>query len=280
MLSLKSEAIDDLKSLTFPYSISQDLENWQNLSFSLAHMEHERPLNNRNSRNNAPRSRSTSNANTTRQQQQTHHLGLGGASEYDTRNFVNPTAGASIPSDVQDAALLAQFAAAAGSNDLSHLYSGMLAQNAMTQNPYPSMNPTPGFYGSFLHHSSMPPPQLPPLSSLDFSWNNSIHDPQPGPRQHTLHQSHSGSTMQTIPYLNTSFNPEPPHQENPRSSRRGGQSAAGGSGSSQGHSTSSPEVETTEAERHAIADEKRRRNTAASGMLVISHFPDHQQWVN
>ncbi|KAF9568530.1 hypothetical protein CPC08DRAFT_702543 [Agrocybe pediades] len=271
MLSLKNEAIEGLMSLASPNSASNDFESWRNNSFS-SNMDHEQSLNNRSSRNNIQRSRSTSDANTSRQLRQTHPSLVGGSSKYDNPNFLDASTGASILLDAQDASLLARFAASApGNNDINHLYANMLPPNSLPQNPYPSMNPTPGFFGSFLHHTSMgpPQPQLPPLSSLDFSWNPIPDEHHSAPGQHTLQQNYPGPSLQTNPYLSSDYSsPSAPHQESARSGRRTSQATAGGSGT-RAHSNSSPEVELTDAERQAIADEKRRRNTAASARFRI-----------
>lgn len=152
-------------------------------------------------------------------------------------------------SNIQDAALLAQFAAAAG--NLGQDYSNMLPHNS-----YPSMGPTPGFYGNFMHHGSMPPPQLPPLSALDFPWPPMMS--HQGPDYDLRHAHASSSTAQ--PFLDTqSSSAQPP--AGTRESRRGRQPS---SSSAQLRTSTSPEVE-QETDRLAISDEKRRRNTAASG---------------
>jgi len=130
------------------------------------------------------------------------------------------------------------------------------------------MNPSPGFYGNFLHHNPMPPPQLPPLSSLDFPWHaHPPHQSQQGPGNYDPHQPTTSTSLPNLPHIDTHYG-SVPQSDTTRGSRRGQQSPST-SRSSQGHSTSSPEVELTDAERVAIADEKRRRNTAASARFRV-----------
>ncbi|KAF8905446.1 hypothetical protein CPB84DRAFT_1771448, partial [Gymnopilus junonius] len=142
----------------------------------------------------------------------------------------------------------------------------MLSQ---TQNPYPSMNPSPGFYGNFLHHNPMPPQtQLPPLSSLDFPWHalppqHVQAGPVSGPQHYGSHQVAPSTGHQSLPYIDTNIAPGPSSEATRGRSRV--QRSPSVPRTAQGHSTSSPEVELSEAERFAIAEEKRRRNTAASG---------------
>ncbi|KDR84850.1 hypothetical protein GALMADRAFT_82940 [Galerina marginata CBS 339.88] len=215
-------------------------------------MDREQPSDSRNTQ----RSRSTSSSNPTGQPNPD-------VSKYHSSISLNFASRASIPSDIQDAALLAQFAAAAGTGDLSNVYANMLSQN-----PYPSMSPSPGFYGNFLHHNPMPPPQLPPLSSLDFPWHAlPPHQSQAGPGSYDSHQPTASTSLPNLPHLDTQYG-SLPQMDSTRGSRRGQQSPST-SRSSQGHSTSSPEVELTDAERLAMADEKRRRNTAASARFRI-----------
>ncbi|KAH9487069.1 Transcription factor zip1 [Psilocybe cubensis] len=238
MLSLKSEALEDTVCLTSPEpSGAQELQFWETFAFD---MEREQHANSRNPRD-PQRSRSTSTSNTTAQHSRIH---------------------SGAPS-VQDAALLAQFAAATGGGDLSQVYS-----NIMAQNPYPSMGPTPGFYGNFLHHGSMPT-QLPPLSSLDFPWNNVPQQPQASSSHYDHRQEDPNTRMHTLPpYMDAQFTPSGPRPaQTTKESKRG--KAASSSTVNENRSTSSPEVDMTEAERAAIADEKRRRNTAASARFRI-----------
>ncbi|PPQ66113.1 hypothetical protein CVT26_010914 [Gymnopilus dilepis] len=239
MLHLKSEVSNDLVPFSSPTSASQELEHWEKLIFAFD-MEREQGSGSRNTQG----SRTPSGSNTTGQ----HNLGLG-----------------------ENAALLAQLEAAARSGELSHAYASMLSQN-----PYPSMNPSPGFYGNFLHHNPMPPApptQLPPLSSLDFPWHALPHQhmqpgPGPIPPHYGQHQGPLG-TGPPLPFIDTTLNNPGPSSEPARTNRRVQRSPSTPRGGHSGHSTSSPEVEQTEGERQAIAEEKRRRNTAASARFRI-----------
>ncbi|KAF8971437.1 hypothetical protein BDZ97DRAFT_1240307 [Flammula alnicola] len=234
MFTLKSEASQELSLPTSPKSATQELENWEHLVFEFD-MDHEPPSNSRNPQ----RSRSTSSSTNNNTGQ--HNTGQ------------QP-----LSVNVQDAALLAQFAAAAGS-DIDQAYPNMLSQST-----YPSMNPTPGFYGNFMHHSSMPPPQLPPLSSLDFPWPTlPPHQPQPGPSHYDPRHASSSANMGTLPFLETQYSSAPPAATMRGQGRRGQQTQSPGGAHT--HTSSSPEGEQTE----AISEEKRRRNTAASARFRI-----------
>ncbi|KIM48330.1 hypothetical protein M413DRAFT_7311 [Hebeloma cylindrosporum] len=152
--------------------------------------------------------------------------------------------------NVQDNALLAQFAAAATEGVEGY------PSNMMMHDAYPSLGPAPGFYGNFLPHSTMPTPQLPPLGTLDFPWHSPPqYQPQAGPSHYASNPATSRTSAQ--PFHDTPFPPTAPVTTN-----RWGQQIQPATSS---HTASSPEVEQTEAERNDIADEKRRRNTAASG---------------
>lgn len=274
MLALKSEAKEDLISLTEPApAAQQELSNWERLVFA-SDMDHEKAP---NAARSAQRSRSMTAAgssNSTQQRQRGHTTA--GVSEYDI-NALHATSRASILSDVQDAALLAQFAAAAsgGAPDVEHTYANMMAA---AQSTYPSMGPAPGFYNNFLHHNPMPAPQLPPLSSLDFHWNSvpSQHQHQ----QHQLPQHHfdaqphagpsSGPGMSAFLQPQTPQpHPQPPSPEAPRATnRRGGATRSQTGDMPPPASASGSSAEPGEVDVGALSEEKRRRNTAASGELT------------
>jgi len=176
-------------------------------------------------------------------------IGGGGTSEYNVSTFRVPASAISIPSDAQDTALLAQFAAAAAAENVDEAY-----PNMMIHDSYPSLDPPPGFYGNFLPNRSMPSTQLPPHSALDFPWHLlPPHQPQAGPSHYPSNPASSRTSAQ--PFLDTPFPTAPV-----TTSRWGQQTQPAASS----HTASSPEVQ-TEAERDDITDEKRRRNTAASG---------------
>jgi len=175
-----------------------------------------------------------------------------------------------VPTDPQDAALLAQLSAS-GSAGFPPGYPSMVppGQFGMTQSQSQ-------FFEALYHHHN-PAPQLPPLSSLDFPWHTFTHAQPPVP----VHGPHFGqpSNIQTIqhdPSLSTSsFGTIHPIASSSEV-QAGPSTSAGRSGSSSGRGASaSPEVEMTEAERQAIAEEKRRRNTAASG-TSLTYTPEKQ----
>ncbi|EAU93186.2 hypothetical protein CC1G_13211 [Coprinopsis cinerea okayama7 len=168
--------------------------------------------------------------------------------------------------NVQDAALLAQFAAAAGTGlDVSHGYA-----HGVPSTGYPNLGPSPGFYGSFYHHDSMSQPtSLPPLSSLDYPW------PQLAPQQqHDLNQySHSmeagAMASSASTFIPSQYHPplSMPHDSpSPPASVSGSSVRSSGGGRSRSGTNTE---DLTEAERAAIAEEKRRRNTAASARFRI-----------
>ena len=251
MLSFKSEASDGLTLLTSPlYSGTQEFKNWERLVFAFD-MDREPPPNSRN-RHGSP-SVSSGNNRTGPPPIAPPPIGRGGPSEYNASTFHVPTSATSIPSDVQDTALLAQFAAAAAAENADEAY-----PNMMMHDSYPSLDPPPGFYGNFLPHRSMPSTQLPPLSPLDFPWHLlPPHQPQAGPSGSHYPSNPASSRTSAQPFPDTSFHPTAPVT----TSRWGQQMQPAASS----HTASSPEVEQTEAERNDISDEKRRRNTAASG---------------
>lgn len=240
MLSFKSEASDSFTLHTSSYSGTQEFKNWERLVFAFD-MDREPPPNSRNTHG----SRSNSSANN---RTGPSPISGGRISEYSASTFRVPTSATSIPSDAQDSALLAQFAAAAAGN-VDEAY-----PNMMVHESYPSLDHPPGFYGNFLPHRSMPNPQLPPLSTPDFPWQSlPPHQPQAGPS----HYASNPAMSRPSAFLGTPFPPTAPVTTN-----RWGQQMQPASSS---HTASSPEVEQTEAERNDISDEKRRRNTAASG---------------
>ncbi|KAJ3531892.1 hypothetical protein NMY22_g7970 [Coprinellus aureogranulatus] len=233
MASLKSEDLEDAKPpITPPPHAQNELDLWEKLAFTFDSMDHH---NSGSSRAHGSRTNALSGPNS----------GSGSAQS----GNVN-----------RDAALLAQFAAANGGLPADHGFSQGLPPVG-----YPSLGPTPGFYGNFFHHDSMVPPanQLPSMASMDFPW------PQmsPPPQQHgslPYHQGPSsispgGSSPTTSTFVPSPYPipPLPPQMES--SSSRG----------SRGRSVSSAGEELTEAERAAIAEEKRRRNTAASARFRI-----------
>lgn len=248
MLTLKREASEDLALLASTVSAVEELENWTRLVFD--DMDRESLSNNRKPRRS--RAHSTDNDTTTNTTgQQSMAIDTTGVSEYTAFNICVVTSEASIPSDIQDAALLAQFAAAAGNANMGQDYS-----NVLSQNTYPSMGPTPGFYGNFMHHNSMPPPQLPPLSSLDFPWHSILpHQSQSGMSQYDSRHASSSVPMDSLPFIDAQYNPTQPAAASRGGNRRAPQEQGS---STQRRASSSPEVE-------QISDEKRRRNTAASG---------------
>lgn len=144
---------------------------------------------------------------------------------------------------------------------------------------YPSMAPLPGFYGNFLHHDNMIPPQSPSPTSVNFHWHAVAASPG----------SESSTNRQNVPQASSSTNLHPgppsfldsphgslhPSDAASTSSTRGQQIQVPAAASND--DSSSPEVELTEAERAAASDEKRRRNTAASGTTVFLY---HNRCVN
>lgn len=181
---------------------------------------------------------------------------------------------------------MAQLASSSGS--INQAYPNLLNAAAA----YSSMAPNPAFYGNFLQHNPIVhPPQLPPLSSLDFPWppygthiQQQPHQTQAGPShydpntltgmQHTIAatgaQPPASYWEQQFPVTPASVaSPPIPSTSTAEASTTARATMRGQSTSSGPHSASSPEVEMTEAERHAISDEKRRRNTAASGVSCL-----------
>ncbi|KAF5312457.1 hypothetical protein D9619_003485 [Psilocybe cf. subviscida] len=271
MLALKSEVKEDLVSLTESApAAQQELSNWERLVFAFD-MDHEKAPNPRS----AQRSRSMNAAgssNSTQQRQRGHTTT--GVSEYDG-NALLAASRASMLSNVQDAALLAQFAAAAtgGAPDVQHAYANMMAaQNSS----YPSMGPAPGFYNNFLHHNPMPVPQLPPLSSLDFHWD-------PTPPQHQLPSHHFGTRPHADPSTGLGasnfLQPQTPQthpqpsssssSEAPRATGRRGAATRSQTGEMPPPASTSGSSEQGEVDVGVLTEEKRRRNTAASARFRV-----------
>ncbi|KAH6917436.1 hypothetical protein BKA70DRAFT_1367872 [Coprinopsis sp. MPI-PUGE-AT-0042] len=166
----------------------------------------------------------------------------------------------------QDAALLAQFSALAHSGGLP------LSQGFATQpSQYPNIGPAPGFYNNFFHHESMSQPApLPPFSSLDFpGWGQmESHHPQ----QQSLGAYAQQAGPSSMASSSTTFIPSQyPASASPEAQVPGSPSETGTSTRlSRGRSRSGTNVEDlTEAERSNLAEEKRRRNTAASARFRI-----------
>ncbi|RXW22892.1 hypothetical protein EST38_g2946 [Candolleomyces aberdarensis] len=237
MVSLKSEELEDFKPLTASPTRSRDeLKHWEKLSFTFD-MD----------RDPSGSSRAHSSRNNQRSRSDSASVQSGGANT----------------SALQDAALLAQFAAAAnhGGIDVNHGFPPVLPPGQ-----YPSLGPTPAFYGNFFHHDGMPPAnQLPSLSTMDFPWPHMSSPPQHhGSLPYHPHpQSPSTSTMTSSSSPTSTFVPSPypipplPPPQEISSSR-----------SARGRSSSTTE-DLTEAERGVIGEEKRRRNTAASARFRI-----------
>ncbi|RDB28703.1 hypothetical protein Hypma_015195 [Hypsizygus marmoreus] len=179
-----------------------------------------------------------------------------------------------IQPDVQDAALLAQFAAAAEMSSHGLPQHNPYGPPLMSQGNYPHPGSSafhdhlfnPGDMG----HSQMGHTQLPPLSSLDFPWNHFPPQPQSQQDHFDMQRTMSNPGMSTYPYGSSSHAPElpaaPPGPSTSRPSRR--MSSAQNAVASSSASSPDPENQ-TEAERVAIAEEKRRRNTAASARFRI-----------
>jgi hypothetical protein len=138
----------------------------------------------------------------------------------------------------------------------------------LPQEYYPSMVPLSGFYGNFLPYDNIVPPRSSSPNSGNFDWNAAA---APGSRsgtnQHNVPQASSLNLHSNSP----SFL-DPPHQSlrpsGATSNPTRGQQMQALASSSNGNS-SSPDIELTEAEHTVITDEKRRRNTAASGTSLF-----------
>ena len=149
---------------------------------------------------------------------------------------------------VEDAALLADF--------------GMLS----SQGYYPSMAPLPEFYGNFMHHDNKIPPQSSSPTSVNYHWHTAAAPPRSGSSTNQFNVPQPSSRMNSHPSPFSYF--ESPHGSLHHSDAisRGQQAQASTAASNS--NSSSPEVDLTEAER-AASDEKRRRNTAASGTRLF-----------
>lgn len=133
--------------------------------------------------------------------------------------------------------------------------------------PHPGSS---GFHENIFNQGDIGHTQLPPLSSLDFPWNHF-----PPPTHH--HQDPFGQIQRTLSNPGTSsyqfgsasHAPENTSISNTASTSRQPRRASVHNPAVASSSTSSPDPENqTEAERIAIAEEKRRRNTAASGEFL------------
>ena len=132
------------------------------------------------------------------------------------------------------------------------------------------MAPLSEFYGNFSDHDNKILPQSSSPTSVNFHWHTAAAPPR----------SQSSATQYSVPQASSSMNSHPsplsflnsPHgslHPSDAISRRGQQAQASAASNS---NSSSPEVDLTETERAVASDEKRRRNTAASG---TSFFIDH-----
>jgi len=153
--------------------------------------------------------------------------------------------------------LLAQSPSVAGNLDRA-------CSSISRQGYYPSMAPSPGFYGNFLHHDNLPPPQSVPPTSINFPWHipaTPSHSTS-STNQYNASQASSSTSLHPGPlaFLAGLLHPSDATTSNPQQARASTVAS---------HNSSSPEVELTEAERAAASDEKRRRNTAASGTNVL-----------
>jgi len=175
--------------------------------------------------------------------------------------------------DTQDAALLAHLAAiTAGGGDINHPYGNLPPQGA-----YPSMGHPPGYFNNnFLHHNPAHQPQLPPISTLDFPWQGLMpqqhqhqqqqpHHPQARPSHYDPHRPSSSAGSDTFPYFDARYGSLPTSSAPNQAPETGQTTTRRRQPSSQpsvgGHTASSPEDP-------SMTDEKRRRNTAASGEFI------------
>lgn len=171
-------------------------------------------------------------------------------------------------SNLADAALLTQLAAAAEtpSHGVTHMspYGAMDFQGAYS-------HPGPSTYHhhdlseqQHQHQHGAAPVQLPPFSSIDSSWNQFLlHLQAQQDQPASLHRSTSDpgiSLFPSYPPGSGSAGPFfPPSPTETRQTRRASVSNAG---------PSHQDSEQTEAEHLNISEEKRSRNTAASGKLI------------
>jgi hypothetical protein len=136
-----------------------------------------------------------------------------------------------------------------------------------SQGYYPSMAPLPGFYGNFLHHDNKIPPQSSSPTSVNFHWPPRS---KSSTNQHNVSQASSSINSHPGPL---SFLDSPHGSLHPSDAISGGLQAQASAAASNSNS-SSPEVDVTETEHVLVAasDEKRRKNTAASGKSLILSY--------
>ncbi|KAF5377643.1 hypothetical protein D9615_005121 [Tricholomella constricta] len=166
-----------------------------------------------------------------------------------------------IQSDAHHAALLAQFAAAAGtsSHDLSPI------------NPYGSPMPQEDSHSNFsrfhdhlFDHGDVGHAQLSSLSFLDLSWHHL-------PPQLPIHLDHPANLERTFSNPGTLIYPDassslPLSTSKPPENHPSKCSSSAKAVASSSISTASPEQDEAEGDRNVTAEEKRRRNTAASDL--------------
>ncbi|KAG6814020.1 hypothetical protein H0H92_003870 [Tricholoma furcatifolium] len=176
---------------------------------------------------------------------------------------VDPFIGINLgQSDAHDAALFAHFAAATMS---SQGMSRMPYESLLTQGAYPA----PNFNDHLYNSEAMGHTQLPPFSSLDFPWNlfPPHHDQSPQPQIDQFRRTMSPGTTPSYHFTvpsSTSLASDP--VEDPVASRQS-RRALNNIASTSASVSSDPDPAQTDNERTAIAEEKRRRNTAASGKI-------------
>ena len=119
---------------------------------------------------------------------------------------------------------------------------------------YSSMAPLPEYYGNFLHHDNKIPPQTSSPTSVNFRTN-----------QHNVPQASSSTNSNPGPFSFLDSSHGSLHLSDAISRGQQAEASAAASNSN----SSSPEVDLTEAERAMASDEKRRRNTAASGTSFL-----------
>ena len=131
------------------------------------------------------------------------------------------------------------------------------------------MAPLSDFYGNFLHHDNKipPSPQSSSPTSVNFNWHTAAAPPRPQSSTNPYNVHQASSSMNSHPGPLSYF--DSPHGSwHPSDAISRGQQAQASAAASNSNS-SSPEVELTEAERAAASDEKRRKNTAASGTSLF-----------
>ncbi|TEB35106.1 hypothetical protein FA13DRAFT_1707240 [Coprinellus micaceus] len=195
MAPLKSEGLEDAKPpITPPPHAQNELEIWEKLAFTFDTMDHH-----------------SSGSSRPRGSRITPRSGQDSVSQ---SGNVNRAA-------TQDAELLAQFAAANSGMALDHGFSQGLPPTG-----YPSLGPTPGFYGNFFHHDSMVPSanQLPPMANMDFPWPHMSPPPQQHgslPYHHNPPVSAGGSSPTTSTFVPSPYPIPPPPPQMESSSSRG-----------------------------------------------------------